>query len=104
MEKHTSPRKPSVVEPSATLQTTLWLDPTCGVRCLACMAIVVFHITWYVARAAEDKHAIDVTLAEHPWFTFLHNPEPAMQAFMCLTGYVLFTPPTLNRSLHDFKL
>lgn len=90
MEKRTSPWKATAVEPSAKLQSNVRLDPTCGIRCLACMGVVVFHIAWYVARAAEDKHAMDAALAQQPWFTYLYNPEPPLQAFMCLTGYVTF--------------
>lgn len=91
MEKRTLLRPSPVDVPSAKLQSIVWLDPTCGIRCLACIGVVVFHIAWYVGRAAEDKHAIDGALAQHLWFTILYNPEPALQAFMCLTGYVVFT-------------
>lgn len=100
VEKLESPGRSAVVEPSAKLQSTVWLDPTCDVRCLACIGVVVFHIAYYVAHAAEDKHAINSALAQHLWFIFLFNPEPAMQAFMCLTGYVVSTVQILRNSVH----
>lgn len=76
-------------KPSAELHSRIWLDPTCGVRCLACVGVVIFHMAWYTGLASDDKHAMEKALAQHPWFTFVFNPEPPMQAFMCLTGYAV---------------
>lgn len=87
-------------KPSAKLHSKIWLDPTCGVRCLACVGVVIFHLAWYLGAASEDKHAMDKALAQRPWFTFIFNPDPAMQAFMCLTGYaVCILKATCNVSI-----
>ena len=72
--------------PSAKLGNLLYLDPTCLLRCLACFGVVMFHVSWYVGRGAEDKHAFDTALGRNMWLVMLFNPEPAMQAFLCLTG------------------
>lgn len=69
---------------------TIWLDPSCGLRCLACLGVVVFHIAWYIAVASDDRHEIDDALAGRSWFTLVYNAEPPMQTFMCLTGYAIF--------------
>ena len=81
------PKNPSVATPSATLHNRIDLDPTCLPRCLACVSIVVFHVAWYVGLASDDKPSMDAALARQAWLAVVFNPEPAMQTFMCLTGY-----------------
>jgi hypothetical protein len=73
--------------PSAKLHNSVFLEPTSFLRCLACVAIVTIHVFWYVALATEDRHGIDVALADQTWLTVIFNPEPPMQTFMCLSGY-----------------
>ncbi len=81
------PKGSLVTTPSAGLHDRAFLDPTCFLRCAACLGIVVLHVLWFVGLAADDKHAIDTALAQHTWITVVFNAEPHMQSFMCLTGY-----------------
>lgn len=62
------------------------LNATGLVRCLACLGTVVFHIMFYAAEAHDDGQAMDEGLQQKTWLSVLFNPEPPMQAFMCLTG------------------
>ena len=72
---------------TGAMKVHLDLRPTAGLRSLACLCIVVAHVTYYTGLAAADKLAAYSALTEHRWLTFaLHISEPAMDTFLVLTG------------------
>jgi hypothetical protein len=69
------------------MKTPLDLRATAGLRSLACTCIVAAHVMYYTFLAAEDKRMVYDMLPEHGWLSFaLHISEPAMDAFLVLTG------------------
>lgn len=72
----------------APINAKISLTPVEGIRAISCVAILVGHVIYWVSLEAEDKAPLYKQYGAHPWMNFvLHIAEPAMEAFLVLTGY-----------------
>lgn len=67
--------------------TGISLTPIESIRAVSCVAVLVAHCIYWVSLEAQDKAALYSHYAAHPWMNLvLHIAEPAMDAFLVLTG------------------